>query len=91
MKSARLISILALVALTVLPIHAQTQKRPKGTLMEYVVIGNDTVYVKKLFLTVSSLCCFVWAFSRCSEWGLLFVVVYRLLVAVAFLAAEHEL
>ena len=48
MKSARLISILALVVLTVLPIHAQTQKRPKGTLMEYVVIGNDTVYVDVL-------------------------------------------
>lgn len=47
MKSARLIVLLALTALAAFPVYAQTQ-RPKGTLMEYVVIGNDTVYVDVL-------------------------------------------
>ena len=47
MKSARLIFLLALAALAAFPIHAQTQK-PKGTLMEYVIIGTDTVYVDVL-------------------------------------------
>ena len=31
------------------------------------------------------------AFSSCGERGLLFVAVRRLLIAVAFLVAEHEL
>ena len=30
-------------------------------------------------------------FSGCGEWGLLFVVVHRLLIAVASLVAEHGL
>ena len=32
-----------------------------------------------------------WAFSSCSEWGLLFVAVHGLLIAVASLVAEHRL
>ena len=45
-----------------------------------------------LFLAVLGLlhCC-AWAFSSCGEWGLLFVVVRRLLIAVASLVAEHGL
>ena len=35
--------------------------------------------------------CFVWSFSSCSEQGLLFVTVHRLLIAVVFLVAEHGL
>ena len=31
------------------------------------------------------------AFSSCGEWGLLFVVVHGLLVAVVSLVAEHKL
>ena len=31
------------------------------------------------------------AFSSCGEWGLLFVVVHGLLIAVASLVAEHRL
>lgn len=38
---------MALVALAAFPIHAQTQ-RQRGSLMEYVVIGGDTVYVDVL-------------------------------------------
>ena len=37
------------------------------------------------------LCCCTLAFSSCSEQGLLFVVVCRLLIAVASLVAEHGL
>ena len=35
--------------------------------------------------------CCVWAFSSCSECGLLFFVVHGLLIAVASLVAEHGL
>ena len=44
-----------------------------------------------LFLPVLGLCCCVRAFSSCGEWGLLFVVVCGLLIAVASLVAEHRL
>ena len=45
-----------------------------------------------LFLAVLGLCCCVWAFSSCSKQGLApLVVVFRLLIAVAFLIAEHGL
>ena len=44
-----------------------------------------------LFLAVLGLCCCVWAFSSCSEQGLLFVVVWGLLIAVASLVEEHGL
>ena len=43
------------------------------------------------FLAVLGLRCCVWAFSSCGEWGLLFIVVRGLLIAVASLAAEHRL
>ena len=37
------------------------------------------------------LCCCAQAFSSCSEWRLLFIVVCRLLIAMASLVAEHGL
>ena len=37
------------------------------------------------------LCCCVWAFSSCSQQGLLFVAVHGLLIVVASLVAEHGL
>ena len=43
------------------------------------------------FLAVLSLPCCAQAFSSCGEWGLLFIVVCGLLIAVASLAAEHRL
>ena len=49
---------------------------------------NKFIY---LFLAVLGLRCCVQAFSSCGEWGLLFIVVCRLLIAVASLAAEHRL
>ena len=33
----------------------------------------------------------MWAFSSCGEWGLLFIAVYRLLIAVASLVADCTL
>ena len=44
-----------------------------------------------LFLAVLGLRCCAWAFSSCSERGLLFVVVHGLLTVVASLVAEHRL
>ena len=44
-----------------------------------------------LFLAALGLHCCARAFSSCSELGLLFVLVHRLLIAVASLAAEHRL
>ena len=44
-----------------------------------------------LFMAVLGLCCCVRAFSNCGEQGLLFVVVRRLLIAMASLAVKHGL
>ena len=50
---------------------------------------------KKLFiyllLAELGLCCCSWAFSSCSKWGLLFVVVHGILIAVASLVMECRL
>ena len=43
------------------------------------------------FLAALGLRCCVQAFSSCGEWGLLFVAVCGLLIAVASLLAEHGL
>lgn len=47
MKTVKLTVISVLVILTTLPSFAQTQRR-RGSLMEYTVIGTDTVYVDVL-------------------------------------------
>ena len=52
---------------------------------------NKFIYLIYLFLAVLGLRCCAWAFSSCSERGLLFVAVCGLLIAVASLVAEHEL
>ena len=44
-----------------------------------------------LFLAALGLRYCTWAFSSCSERGLLFVVVRRLLIAVASFVVEHGL
>ena len=44
-----------------------------------------------LFLAALGFRCCARAFSSCGEWGLLFVVVRRLLIAEASLVAEHGL
>ena len=42
-------------------------------------------------LAVLGACCCAQAFSSCGEWGLLFVAVHGLLIAVASLVVEHGL
>ena len=49
------------------------------------------IYLIYLFLAALGLHCCTQAFSSCGEQGLLFVVVCRLLIAVASLVAEHGL
>ena len=49
------------------------------------------IYLYYLFLAVLGLCCCALAFSSCGEWGLLFVAVRGLLIAVASLVVEHRL
>ena len=49
------------------------------------------IYRIYLFLAVLGLRCSAQAFSSCGERGLLFIVVRGLLIAVAFLVAEHGL
>ena len=44
-----------------------------------------------IHLAMVGLCCCAWAFSSCCKWGLLFVAVFRLLVAVASLVVERGL
>jgi len=48
---------------------------------------NENMSGKAVF----GLCCCMRAFSSCGEWGLLLIVVLRLLTAVASLAVEHRL
>ena len=49
------------------------------------------IYLFYLFIFCCVGCCCAWAFSSCGEWGLLFVVVHGLLIAVASLVVEHGL
>ena len=51
------------------------------------------IYFKILFVYFWLLwvCCWAWTFSRCREWGLLFIVVCGLLIAVASLVSEYGL
>ena len=49
------------------------------------------IYFIYLFLAALGLRCCARAFSSCGERGLLFVAVHGLLLAVAFLVAEHGL
>ena len=42
-------------------------------------------------MAVLCLCCFVWAFSSCGKWGLLFIGVGRLFIVVASLGRAQAL
>ena len=48
-------------------------------------------FLKNFFGLLLGLHCCARPFSSCGEWGLLFVAVHGLLVAVASLVAEHGL
>ena len=55
----------------------------------YLFIYFKFIYFIYLFLAALSLPCCAWAFSSCGEWGLLFVVVCRLLIAVTSLVVAR--
>ena len=61
----------------------------------YTPVGHLDISLFKnlliLFLAVLGLRYCTWAFSSCSEWGLLSVVVHWLFIAVASLVVEHGL
>ena len=56
----------------------------------FILFFNKYIYLF-LFLAVLGLRCCAWAFSSCSEQGLLFVAVHGFLIAVASLVEEHGL
>ena len=73
------------------------QIRPKGYQFSVSVkedidqfFKNFYLYIFKFLATLGLRCC-AWAFSSCSEQGLLFIAVCRLLTVVASLVAEHGL
>ena len=49
------------------------------------------LFICLLSLAVLGLCCYTQAFASCGEWGLLFVAVRGLLMAVASLVVGHRL
>ena len=55
------------------------------------IFFNKFIYFIYLFLAALGLRCCTRAFSSCSERGLLFVAVHRLLIVVASLVAKHGL
>ena len=58
----------------------------------FILIFSVVVsFLKKLFMTVLDLCCYVWAFSSFSEQGLLCIAMCGLLIAVTSQVAEHRL
>ena len=65
---------------------------PTGILPTFLLQKQHlSIYLSILFLAALGLRCCAWAFSSCSERGLLFVVVRGLLIAVVSLVAEHGL
>ena len=66
---------------------------PPGKPLLFLIFSSPSFFFKinlfiYLFLAALGLRCCAQAFSSCGEWGLLFVVVCRLLIAVASLVGE---
>ena len=53
--------------------------------------GSIPALRNDLLTAALGLCCCAQAFSRCSKQGLFFLVLHKLLIVVASLAAEHRL
>ena len=75
-----------------------TMQLPSDTyVFFFLIFKSDQLFLKKiiyliyLVLAALGLRCCAWAFSSCGEWGLLFIAVHGLLIAVASLVAEHGL
>ena len=58
---------------------------------QHMIYFSECVFFFFFFLAVLGLRCCTQAFSSCGEQGLLFLVMRRLLIAVASLVAEHGL
>ena len=76
--------------------RAKPEAIPRNSCRVGLEISNGHILTVSLFfffffLAALGLRCCVWAFSSCSEQGLLCVKVCRLLIAVASLVAEHGL
>ena len=74
--------------------HLFNTYRAPGCAKPFAVISFNLFFKNLfiyLFLAALGLRCCTRAFSSCGEWGLLFVVVCRLLIAVASLVVEHRL
>ena len=56
----------------------------------FIYLFNNFIYLF-VYLAALGLHCCVRALSICSEWGLLFIAVCGLLIAVASLVVEHGL
>ena len=60
-----------------------------------LLLGMRTNFFKflfiYLFLDVLGLCCCTQAFSSCSKWGLLLLVMQGFLIVMASLVLEHRL
>ena len=70
--------------------HSGALRTKRGTsfLINFIYLF---IYFTYLFLAALGLRCCSRAFSSCCEWGLLFIAVRELLIAVASLVAEHGL
>ena len=53
----------------------------------FFFLKNKFIY---LFLAALGLCCCTRAFSRCGDWGLLFIAVHSLLIVVACLCCRER-
>ena len=69
--------------------HGKQQQKSTACFL-FIYFKNVFIFIY-LFLAALGLRCCTWAFSSCSERGLLFVAVRGLLIAVASLVAEHGL
>ena len=70
--------------LNLCPLHWQADSQP-------LCHQGSPIFNLFLFLAVLGLRCCTWAFSSCSEWGLLFLAVHGFLIAVASPVMEHRL
>ena len=72
-------------------IHCAWEQFFWSSFFSFLFFKNKFIYFIYLFLAALGLHCCARAFSSCGEPGILFVVVRRLLIAVASLVVEHEL
>ena len=85
---ALMISDFEHLCVCVLAISVSSLEKYRSDPLHILFLINLFIY---LFLAMLGLRCCTWDFSSCGEWGLLFVVVCGLLLAVASFVEEHGL